>query len=126
MVIVIIQFQTNLDDVVDIPHLFLIEEMKESYKNLHRKVILILSQSNKSQYQWVLLLNLINNYVLTPSFSEFIVDKASRNGSEEEKIEENEDYKEDIIGLVILHGKYLVVRVEVVCSNSVYLVDHPS
>lgn len=74
----------------------------------------------------MLLLNLINNYVLTPSFSEFIVDKASRNGSEEEKIEENEDYKEDIIGLVILHGKYLVVRVEVVCSNSVYLVDHPS
>ena len=88
--------------------------MKEFDKNLHWKIVLILSQRNKSQYQWMLLFNLINNYVFTPSFSEFVVDETSRNGCEQEKIEENEDYKEYIIRLIILHSKELIVGIEVI------------
>ena len=51
----------------------------------------------------MLLLYLIHYDILASNFSEFGVDKSSRNGNENKHIEEDEDDEKDVVGLIVLN-----------------------
>lgn len=74
----------------------------------------------------MLLLYFIHDYVFAPSLSKFVVNETSRNGCEQKEVEEDEDNKEDIIWLIILDSKNLVIRVEVISADRIYLIYHLS
>lgn len=72
----------------------------------------------------MLLFDLIDYNVLTPGFSKFIINEATRNGGEKKQVEEDKDNEKDVIGLIVLNCKDLIVRIEVVCSYCVDLIYH--
>ena len=50
----------------------------------------------------MLLFDLVEYYVAASGLPEFVVDHCSRDGCEQEHVEEDEYYEEDVVGLVVL------------------------
>jgi hypothetical protein len=61
----------------------------------------------------VLLFDLIEYDIPASCLSKFIIDDGSRDGCEEEHVEEYKNDVKDIIGLVVLNGEDLEIGVEV-------------
>ena len=70
--------------------------MKEGHNSLNVYLIVVLAQSNKSQNEWMLHLNLIDQNVFTPGVDIGIEQQWTRNGAEEEHIEEDEEDEEEL------------------------------
>ena len=72
----------------------------------------------------MLLLDLIVNDILASGLSYFVINHSSRNRSKEKHVEEDKDYVENVIGLVILNCQNLKIRIEVVSSHPIHVKNH--
>ena len=72
------------------------QEMEERNDSLNVYLVINLSQSNKSQYQWMLHLDFIDQNIFTSRIDVRIEQQWSRNGAEEKHIEEDEEHKEKL------------------------------
>jgi hypothetical protein len=59
----------------------------------------------------VLLPDFISHKYLASSISELDVDEGTGNGRKQKHVHKDEDDKIDVIGLIILYGKSLIVRI---------------
>ena len=100
--------------------------MEESYYRLNVYLIVVLPQSNKSQYEWMLHLNLIDQNVFTPRIDIGIEQQRSRNGAEEEHIEEDEEDEEELKPLGNFESEELVIGKWVVAAADIDVEDHVS
>lgn len=86
--------------------------------------MLALSKCHKGEDKRVLLPYLIHKDVLAPVFTKLVVDDGARDQHKEEHVEEDEDYVEDVIGLLVLDRRRLIVRVVIIRCQCVDLHYH--
>lgn len=124
MVIIVIQLQADLSDVLHESHLLSIEVKQKFDEDLHRKVVLVLRQSHERQDERMLLADLIDQDVLASVLPEFVVDNRAWDQHEQEHVEEDEDDVEYVVGLRVLEGWGLIIRIVVISPQDVDLHDH--
>ena len=104
---------------------FVLIEVKQKLDQCVKiQILLILCQSNKSKYQTMLLLNLINNDILRPILPKFIVKDSRRYLHKQKHIQKDKHDKINSIRLVLLKSQVMVVRVVSVSCQDVCLEDH--
>ncbi len=72
----------------------------------------------------MLLFDFVDDDVFAASLSEFVVEDGAWDGGEEKHVQEDEDDEVNHVGLVILDGQELIIRVIVVSGQCVGLEDH--
>jgi hypothetical protein len=102
LIVVVVQDKAYLRDVLDVSDFVAIEKEQKFDQLIHRKVQVILGQCHKSQYEAMLLLDFVKDDVFASRLSDLVVDDCPRNRSEEEHVEENKYYVENVVRLVVL------------------------
>lgn len=124
MIVMIVEFETDISHITDVPDLVPIEIEQKFDQFVYWQVGLVLSERNKGQDEGVLLSDLIDEEYLASGVSVAEVNERAWDGGEEEHVHEDEDDIVDVVGLVILNGQKLVVRIRVVGSGDVDQEDH--
>ena len=102
----------------------LIEKEEKLDQSIEGEICLVFGEGDKGQNERVLLLYLVDYYVLAPGLAELVVEDASRDRSEQEHVQENENDEVNRVRLVVLHCQDLVVGVVVIRRQGVGLENH--